>query len=103
MINDTDPLFVGVTRPSMVGGITYEALIVCVMVTAVVFLGSGNIFTLTIYLPLHVISYLVCQKDPRAFRLLSLWVSTKGRSVSRQYWGASSATPLVNTRRNRGI
>jgi type IV secretion system protein VirB3 len=97
------PLFVGATRPTMMWGVSYEALLACFMVTAVVFIGSGSVFTLVVYIPMHAVSYLICMKDPRAFRLLGLWLQTKGRSVSRHYWSASSATPLVNTRHRKRI
>ena len=53
---------------------------------------------LLLALPIHGLCYLVCLKDPRAFRLLWLWLQTKGKSRSRAYWTASSASPLVNTR-----
>ena len=102
MATTSDPLFVGATRPTMMWGVSYEAFIVCFMFTAVVFIGSGNPLFLLLYLPVHALCYLVCLKDPRAFRLLWLWLQTKGRSVTRQYWGASSASPLVNTRKRMG-
>ncbi len=102
MALDADPLFAGVTRPTMRWGVSVEALIFNFMLTAIVFIASNNIFTLLIAIPVHAVSYLACLKDPRAFRLSYLWFITKGRSVSRRYWGASSAAPICNTRNIKG-
>lgn len=96
-----DPLFVGATRPPMMWGVSYEAFIVCFMVSAIIFIGTNSVFTLPLYIPMHAICYLVCMKDPRAFRLLFLCMKTKGRSSSRHYWNASSSTPLTNTRNKK--
>jgi len=94
-----DPLFLGCTRPSMIWGISYEAFIVCMMTAAIVFLGVGNPFYMLIYIPMHVVCYLVCLRDPRAFRLLALWLNTKGRCNTRNHWGGvSSSSPFFNTR-----
>lgn len=95
-----DPLFAGVTRPTMIWGVSYEAMIVNFMFTSILFVGSGNPLLIMVALPIHGIAYLVCLKDPRAFRFFYLWIITKGRSITRTYWGASTATPFSNPRRN---
>ncbi|EGX9545920.1 type IV secretion system protein VirB3 [Klebsiella variicola] len=98
---ERDTLFAGATRPSLVWGVTYEALIICVGVTGIIFLASNSIWLLPLYVPLHAACYLVCLKDPRFFRLLFLWLSTKCRSTGWRYWGAATAAPLVSTRKKR--
>lgn len=85
----------------MVWGVSYDACIVNGMVTSIIFLASGSILGLLVCIPIHAVAFLVCLKDPRAFRLVFLWLQTKGKSVSRIYWQASTATPLPNTRKNK--
>ncbi|WP_072909346.1 type IV secretion system protein VirB3 [Malonomonas rubra] len=97
----SDPLFAGLTRPSMVWGVSYDACIFNGMLTSVVFIGTGSIWGLLLCVPVHAVAFLICLKDPRAFRFLTLWMQTKGRSVSRVYWKASTATPLPNTRNKK--
>ena len=46
MSMETDPLLVGATRPTFVGGITYEAIIFCGMISSVIFLAANNVFLL---------------------------------------------------------
>lgn len=98
-----DPLFVGATRPAMVMGITYEAFVVIVMVTAVVFIGTGNPLWALLYLPMHVTAYLICQKDPRQFEQFKLWSETKGRCLNRAHWQAASYSPLTFQRRKSWV
>ena len=93
-----DPLFAGLTRPTMMFGVSVEALIFNFIFTMVLFIGTNSLISLAVFIPIHAVSYLVCLKDPRAFRLLSLALITKGRSVGRRYWGASSSAPLPNKR-----
>lgn len=99
MATATDPLFVGATRPSLVMGVTYEAIIICVSIVGMLFLATNNPFLLLFYIPMHGGCYLICLKDPRFFRFLLLWIGTKAKSISWRYWGAATASPLVSTRK----
>lgn len=94
----TDTLFVGPTRPTMVGGVTYPAFIANAMITACIFLGANNIFYLFVCFPIHGVFYLICQKDPRMFELINLWSKTKGRNLNRRLWNSSSYSPLEKFR-----
>ncbi len=93
-----DPLFVGATRPAMVMGITYEAFVMVMMIAAVAFIALGPLWAL-LYLPLHVMAYLICAKDPRQFEHFKLWSETKGRCVNRAHWRAASYSPLAFEKR----
>lgn len=101
MASGKDILFAGATRPSLVWGVTYEAIIICIATVGIAFLATNSILFLPLYVPMHGVCYLICLKDPRFFRLLTLWFSTKCRSIGWRYWGAATATPLVNTRNKR--
>jgi type IV secretion system protein VirB3 len=96
-----DPLFAAVTRPAMKWGVTLEGLALGFMAAAMIMIGTGNPFTLLLYLPVHAVMYLVCLRDPRAFRLAYLWLETCGRSIGTRHWGAATFTPLTNARKRR--
>lgn len=89
-----DPLFVGATRPATVGGITYEAIVFIAMAVGMGYVITSNFLWLLAYAPLHGIAYGICAKDPRAFRLLFLMISSKGRCLNRAIWGCASYSPL---------
>lgn len=66
---DVDPLFVGLTRPAMVFGVTYSYFIVTVMITAIGFLGTNSLFFFLAAVPIHGLGYAGCAYDPRIFDL----------------------------------
>ena len=94
-----DPLFAGATRPATVGGITYEAIVFIAMGVGTGYVITTNLLWLLAYAPLHAIAYGICKKDPRAFRLLFMMVSTKGRCLNRAAWGCASYSPLTFRKR----
>jgi type IV secretion system protein VirB3 len=98
-----DPLFVAATRPAMKWGVTMDAIVVGGAVTAIVFIGTGSIFSLFLYVPIHATMYLLCLKDPSIIRLLKLWGNTKAKSIGWRFWGAATASPTLSTRKKKGI
>ena len=98
----TDILFQGATRPTMVYGVPMEVLIVMISIVMILFIGFGNPLYMLIYPPLHVIAMAICASDARAFRLLFLAMLTKGVCLNRRFWGASSYSPAGVRERRRG-
>lgn len=96
-----DTLFLACTRPAMVLGVPMEAMGVTIMLSATVFLAAHSLLYLLIAPALHLVFRAICKSDPNAFRVLWLYVDTKGRARNRALWGGSSATPL-RLRRARG-
>jgi type IV secretion system protein VirB3 len=103
MDTSSDPLFVATTRPAMKWGVTMDAIVVGGAITAIVFIGTGSIFTLLLYVPIHSVMYLLCLKDPNIIRLIKLWGVTKAKSIGWRFWGAATAAPIPNTRNKKGI
>lgn len=101
MAMDRDPLVVAATRPAMKWGVTLEGIILGGGLVGILMIATGNPFTLLLYAPIHGVMYLLCLRDPRTFRLILLWTTTKAKSLGWRYWGASTASPMVNTRATR--
>lgn len=80
-----------------------DGIIVGFVLVAILMIGTGNPFTLLLYLPIHGTLYLLCLRDPRIIRLLFLWVQTKLRSLGWRHWGTATACPLVNTRAGKRL
>jgi type IV secretion system protein VirB3 len=96
-----EPLFLACTRPAMVMGVPMEAMGVNVIVSGVVFLVGGSLLYLLVAPALHLVFRAISKADHNAFRLLFVFVDTKGRSRNGQAWGGSSPTPLPLVRRYR--
>ncbi|MBT2337116.1 VirB3 family type IV secretion system protein [Variovorax paradoxus] len=93
-----DPLFVGMTRPSMVWGVTYSAMMVNIVVTTESFIVTKNLVWLLAFVPVHGVLYLVCLYELRFFDLLQLWGRTRLPAMlggNLRYWRANSYSPLV--------
>lgn len=94
-----NPLFLACTRPAMVLGVPMEAMGVNVIVSGVVFLVGGSLLYLLVAPALHLVFRAVCRADHNAFRLLFVYVNTKGRCRNGAQWGGSSVSPLPVVRR----
>jgi type IV secretion system protein VirB3 len=96
-----DTLFLACTRPAMFLGVPMEAMGINGIVTAVAFLAGHSLLYLLIAPAVHVVLQAICKTDHNAFRLLWLYVETKGRARNGAVWGGSSTTPLPLVRAKR--
>ena len=94
-----DPLFLACTRPAMVLGVPMEAMGVNVIVSGLVFLVGGSLLYLLAAPVLHLIFRAICRTDHNAFRLLLVYLDTKGRARNGAIWGGSACSPLPLVRR----
>ncbi|WP_431113166.1 type IV secretion system protein VirB3 [Variovorax paradoxus] len=93
-----DTLFVGMTRPSMVWGVTYSAMMFNVVMTTESFIVTKNLAWLLAFVPMHGLLYLLCLYEPRIFELLQLWGRTRGvawLAGNLRHWRANSYSPLA--------
>ena len=94
-----EPLFLACTRPAMVMGVPMEAMGVNVIVSGVIFLVGGSLLYLLAAPVMHLVFRAICKADHNAFRILFVYIDTKGRSRNGGLWGGSSTSPLPLTRR----
>ena len=94
MALQTEPVFVGATRPTMYLGVTVEFLFANCGTAITIFVATHKLSTLLLAIPLHGIAWLLCREEPRMLSLLGLWSRTKGSSLNRFHWRASSTSPL---------
>lgn len=94
-----DTLFLACTRPAMIAGVPMEAMGINLMVSATAFLAGHSLLYLLVAPAAHLVFGAVSKSDPNTFRLLYLYVDTKGRARNTSLWGGSSASPLPLVRR----
>ena len=63
----TDPLFKGLTRPAMTCYVTFEYLVIEVMIVFIPFLMVQNLFMLLALAPLHAFGMAAYAWNPRFF------------------------------------
>ncbi len=89
----SDPIFSALTRPQMVGGVTYGYAVFNLIVTLELFLITRSFAVFAIAAVLHIVGYLGSLHEPRFF---DLWI-TKLRHCPRVknfwFWGANTYRP----------
>jgi len=56
----------------MIWGVTYEFVVINLMFCWVAFINTQNFLAVFMAVPLHLICYLICMKEPRMIQLLAL-------------------------------
>lgn len=92
-----DPLFLACTRPAMVFGIPVEAMAFIMVACGEAWIVSRRPLTMIVVIGA---CYLACRAltaiDHNIFRILFLWIKTKGRaSRNAGYWLGSSSAPMA--------
>ncbi len=67
---EADPLFLGLTRPPLIAGVSYNFAALNGIFSLLAFVVTSNFFYLLVLLPgLHFIAWLICLKEPRTLEL----------------------------------
>ncbi len=87
------PLFVALTRPPMLFGVTLDYL-ACIVITVLChFLLLNQLVVLLFYIPLHVLGYIACRVDCHIFRLLAKHLYCR-RFAQGKCWGSQTYEPF---------
>lgn len=69
----TDAVYLGLTRPAMVGGVTYTYCALNGMICLMIFINYNNPAVLLVLGPfIHLIGYYMCLHEPRLLELIML-------------------------------
>ncbi|MBB71498.1 MAG: hypothetical protein CMF50_03785 [Legionellales bacterium] len=89
-MNDTQlavsPVFIALTRPPVIFGVTLEALCVNVVVCLLLFILAGSPLYLLLFPPLHSIGWLACRYDCHCFQMLAKRYLVCGLTPNRHFW-----------------
>lgn len=81
-----DPLFQGLTRPTMIMGVSYMYFVINGAVSLITFINTQSFMILFLVAPVvHLIGFLICLKEPRAIELLVMKASKGLKCVNRGY------------------
>lgn len=90
---DRDIVFVALTRPQMLLGVTYGYAVLNAIVTTEMFLMFKSIWVLTAALILHGVGWFACLKDQHIFDLWLAKVQRCPRVRNYRYWRCNSYRP----------
>jgi type IV secretion system protein VirB3 len=88
----SDSLFLGLTRPPMLFGVSYTLATVNVMISLLAFILTNQFFYLLVLLPaIHGICWMLCLKEPRAMELFLIRNSKCTLCKNRMYYGGTNS------------
>ena len=86
----SDPIFSALTRPQMIGGVTYSYAVLNLILTLEAFLIFRSFWAFALAGLVHAVGYLGCLKEPRFFDLWLARVSNCPRIRNHRVWGCNS-------------
>jgi type IV secretion system protein VirB3 len=88
-----DPLFVGLTRPPMLFGVSYMYFVVNALICMVAYISTTNFRYLAMAVPIHAIGFYICSKEPLFIQLFKVRAEKCFKSKNRFFHGANSYDP----------
>lgn len=85
-----DPLFVGLTRPTLIFGVSIAYAMLNMMICTIWFINTSNFTIMPIGLIVHGIGYMACFKEPRFVELYINKFSKCNQCPNKSYYGANS-------------
>jgi type IV secretion system protein VirB3 len=90
----TDHLFVGLTRPPLLFGVSYNFFIINAFVCMVSYIMTSNFLYLAISFPIHAVGYYICSKEPLFIDLFKVKLEKCSRCKNKFFHGANSYDPF---------
>ena len=90
---DRDRVFVALTRPQMLGGVTYSYVIANFIIATELFLIFRSAWVIVAALLVHLLGVVLCVREPRIFDLWLTKVSRCPRVRNHRLWRCNSYRP----------
>ena len=87
---EADPLFVGLTRPTMIFGVSIQYAMLNMMISVTWYIQSSGIEILFVAAFVHLVGYILCFKEPRFMELYLNKASKCNQCPNKSFYGANS-------------
>jgi len=88
----SDPLFQGLTRPTMIAGVSYMYFVINAVVCMICFINLQSFVIVIVVAPsIHLLGYLICLKEPRAIELFIIKMAKGYKCINRGYHGYTNS------------
>ena len=88
-----DPLFVGLTRPALLFGVSMPYFMLNSMVCFIAYIVTTKFSYLAVSVPIHFFGYYLCSKEPLFIELFMIRSRLCNRSLNKIFHGANSYDP----------
>lgn len=91
----SDPLFQGLTRPTMILGVSYMFFVINAAISMISFINTQDFVILFLVTPsIHAIGYVICSKEPRAIEMFTVKMKKGFKCRNRIYHGQTNSYDL---------
>lgn len=87
---NVDPLFVGLTRPTLIFGVSLQYAMLNMIICGIYFIQTSSVKIIFIAIVIHLIGYVLCFKEPRFMELYMLKLGKFNQCPNKSYYGANS-------------
>lgn len=87
----TDPLFLGLARPTMIAGVSFMYFVLNSMITMLCFINTKSFAAFLLGIVIHLFGYILCMKEPRAVEMWMLFMRTAFQSWNKVYHGNTNS------------
>jgi len=92
---ETDPLFLALTRPTIVMGVTYSWLSLEGFASFIYFIQTSKFLgVFLIFATSHIIGVMICKKEPRFLKIAGVWAKVNGKCKNRLFHSSTSSYDL---------
>lgn len=89
-----DHLFVGLTRPPLLFGVSYTFALLNGFVCMIIYIMTSKFSYLVMMFPIHGLGYYLCSKEPLFIELFKVRAEKCSRCKNRFYHGANTYDPF---------
>lgn len=89
----SDPLFVGLTRPTMFFGVSYMFVMLNGLGCLLYFINTSNFSVFFVAIVNHLIGYIICFKEPLFIELYLVKAQKCNKCSNKLFHGANSYDP----------
>ena len=90
MSNNNDPLFVGLTRPTMIFGVSTQYALLNMLASVCFYIYSSSIKIILVAFVIHGIGYYLCFKEPKFVELFMNKLGKFNNCRNKIFYGANS-------------
>lgn len=91
---EAETLWLAPTRPAMRWGVPIEGFLINVMGSFIFGMAMGSPLYWAVFVVFHLPLRALAAWDPNVFRVLKVWMATKGEGMGKGEFGASTLVPL---------
>src|ERR1700744_543039 len=91
----SDPLFQGLTRPTLIFGVSYMFFVVNALLSMIVFINTQKFLLVGVMaISIHTVAFLICLKEPRTIEMFLVKAKKGFKCMNRAYHGHTNSYDL---------